>query len=149
MLARLDPMSVAFDYARRAAQDGEVPVGAVIIQGDTILSAAGNQMRQCNNPTAHAEMLVIKYACEALQTDRLFDCDLYVTLEPCVMCVGAISFARIRRLYYGALDSKSGAVDSGIRFFNQATCHHKPEVYGDIRGQEASALLSAFFKDRR
>ncbi len=144
-----DPMSLAFDEARYAAEHGEVPVGAVVVRGDVILASAGNEMRHLNNPTAHAEMLVIKRACEKLQTDRLLECDLYVTLEPCTMCAAAMAFARIRRVYFGALDPKNGAVDSGVRFFNHATCHHKPEVYGDIRGQEAADLLQAFFQSRR
>jgi tRNA(Arg) A34 adenosine deaminase TadA len=144
-----DPMSVAFHQARYAAEQGEVPVGAVLVRGGIILASAGNEMRQLRNPTAHAEMLAIQRACEALETDRLLECDLYVTLEPCTMCAGAIALARIRRVYFGALDPKNGAVDSGVRFFNSPTCHHKPEIYGDIRGQESSDLLQSFFQDRR
>jgi tRNA(Arg) A34 adenosine deaminase TadA len=142
-------MTLAFQQARYAFEQGEVPVGAVVVRGGVIVASAGNEMRHLSNATAHAEMLAIKRACEKLQTDRLLECDLYVTLEPCTMCAGAIALARIRRVYFGALDPKNGAVDSGVRFFNHATCHHKPEVYGDIRGQEASDLLHAFFQTRR
>lgn len=142
-------MALALDEARRAAARGEVPVGAVIVRGDRVLAAAGNRPRALFDPTAHAEVLAIRRACAALRDERLVGCDLYVTLEPCAMCAAAISFARIRRLYFGAADPKGGAVESGGRFYAQPTCHHAPEVYGGIRGGEASALLRGFFRDRR
>ncbi|MEC7512906.1 MAG: nucleoside deaminase, partial [Pseudomonadota bacterium] len=128
----------------------EIPVGAVIVAADgTVLARTGNAMRRANDPTAHAEMLALREACATLGTDRLHDCDLYVTLEPCTMCAGAISHARIRRLYYGASDRKAGAVDNGVAFFDQPSCHHKPEVYGGIREQAAALLLRDFFALRR
>ncbi|MGF9758658.1 nucleoside deaminase [Microvirga sp. 0TCS3.31] len=144
-----DPMSVAFDEARAAAARGEVPVGAVIVRDGRIVASSGNRPRELRDPSAHAEMLAIRRACEALDDERLSGCDLYVTLEPCTMCAGAISFARIRRVYYAAHDPKGGAVDSGVRFFDQPTCHHAPEVYGGIRESEAAALLREFFEGRR
>jgi tRNA(adenine34) deaminase len=144
-----DPMSVAFDEARAAAARGEVPVGAAIVKDGRIVAAAGNRPRELRDPSAHAEMLAIRRACEALDDERLSGCDLYVTLEPCTMCAAAISFARIRRVYYAACDPKGGAVDSGVHFFGQPTCHHAPEVYGGIRESEAAALLKAFFERRR
>ncbi|WP_246718669.1 nucleoside deaminase [Microvirga terrestris] len=144
-----DPMSVAFDEARAAAARGEVPVGAVIVRDGRIVASAGNRPRELRDPSAHAELLAIRRACEALDDERLSGCDLYVTLEPCTMCAGAISFARIRRVYYAAHDSKGGAIDSGVRFFDQPTCHHAPEVYGGIRESEAAALLREFFEGRR
>jgi tRNA(adenine34) deaminase len=144
-----DPMGAALDEARAAAARGEVPVGAVIVRDDRIVAAAGNNPRAARDPSAHAEILAIRRACEALGDERLAGCDLYVTLEPCTMCVAAISFARIRRLYFGALDPKGGAVDSGVRFFAQPTCHHAPEVYGGIRESEAATLLRDFFRERR
>lgn len=143
-------MEKAFEEARAAAARGEVPVGAVIVDASgRILAAAGNRTLELKDPTAHAEVLVIRQACEVLENERLIDCDLYVTLEPCPMCAAAISFARIRRLYYGAEDPKSGGVDHGPRIFSHPTCHHAPEVYGGIRGAEASALLKEFFSRRR
>jgi tRNA(Arg) A34 adenosine deaminase TadA len=140
------PMSLALEEARRAAARGEVPVGAALVQKGVVLACAGNRMRETGDPTAHAEMLVIRAAAGA---ERLTGTDMYVTLEPCAMCAAAISFARIRRLYFGAYDPKAGAVESGVRFFDQATCHHSPEVYGGIAESEAAALLVAFFKSRR
>ena len=144
-----DPMSLAFEEARAAARRGEVPVGAVLVRDGEVVAAAGNQPRALRDPTAHAEMLAIRQACAALGSERLPGCDLYVTLEPCAMCAAAISFARIRRLYFGAFDAKGGAVESGPRFFSQPTCHHAPEVYGGIRESEAAALLRAFFAEQR
>jgi tRNA(adenine34) deaminase len=147
--ARGDPMSRAFAEARAAAARGEVPVGAAIVRNGAIIAAAGNRTLQARDPTAHAELLAIREAAAALDSERLTDCDLYVTLEPCAMCAGAISFARIRRLYWAAPDPKGGAVEHGPRFFAQATCHHAPELYGGIREQEAAALLQEFFRERR
>ena len=144
-----DPMARALQEAQAAADRGEVPVGAVVVRDGAILAAAGNSPRAAHDPTAHAEMLAIRAACAALGDERLSGCDLYVTLEPCTMCAAAISFARVRRLYFGALDPKGGAVESGVRFFAQATCHHAPEIYGGLREGEAAALLRAFFQPRR
>ena len=146
---RPDPFGRAFDEARAAAARGEVPVGAVVVRDGAVLAAAGNRTREGRTPLAHAEMLVIGAACASVGSERLTDCDLYVTLEPCAMCAGAISFARLRRLYYAAPDPKGGAVDHGPRFFAQPTCHHAPEVYGGLRESEAAALLRDFFKTRR
>lgn len=142
-------MSQALDEARAAQSAAEVPVGCVIVRGNEVVARAGNRtLRDCD-PTAHAEMLAIRQAAAALGSERLTDCDLYVTLEPCAMCAGALSFARIRRLYYGAADPKGGAVDNGVRFFSAPTCHHKPEVYGGMGESEAAALLKDFFQARR
>ncbi|MCF4128162.1 nucleoside deaminase [Methylobacterium sp. SyP6R] len=146
---RPDPLGLAFDAAREAASRGEVPVGAVVVRDGIVLSVAGNRPRADRDPTAHAEILAIRAACAALDDERLTGCDLYVTLEPCAMCAGAISVARIRRLYFAAADPKGGAVEHGPRFFNQPTCHHAPEVYGGFRESEAAALLRDFFRDRR
>jgi len=146
---QMDPMSVAFDEARAAAQKGEVPVGAVIVRDGSVIASAGNRPREMRDPSAHAEMLAIRRACETLDDERLIGCDLYVTLEPCTMCAAAISFARIRRVYFAAHDPKGGAVENGVRFFSQPTCHHAPEVYGGIREAEAAALLRTFFEERR
>jgi tRNA(Arg) A34 adenosine deaminase TadA len=146
---RDDPMGAALQEARAAAARGEVPVGAAIVKDGRIVATAGNAPRELRDPTAHAEVRAIRMACEALGDERLAGCDLYVTLEPCTMCAAAISFARIRRLYFGALDPKGGAVESGVRFFAQATCHHAPEIYGGLREGEAAALLRAFFQPRR
>lgn len=144
------PMDVALAEARAAAVRGEVPVGAVIVSSDgEILARGGNQTLELTDPTAHAEVLTIRAACEKRGSERLVDCDLYVTLEPCAMCSAAISFARIRRLYFGAADPKGGAVEHGVRFFSQATCHHAPEVYGGISEGEAGDLLRSFFHQRR
>jgi tRNA(Arg) A34 adenosine deaminase TadA len=142
-------MGLALAEARAAALRGEVPVGAVIAREGVILAAAGNRPRELHDPTAHAEMLAIRRACAALEDERLTGCDLYVTLEPCTMCAAAIAFARMRRVYFGAYDPKGGAVESGVRFFAQPTCHHAPEVYGGIREGEAAALLRAFFGEKR
>ena len=128
---------------------GEVPVGAAIVRDGAVVAAAGNRTLADRDPTAHAEMLAIRAACAVLGTERLVGCDLYVTLEPCAMCAGAISFARLRRLYYAAEDVKGGAVDNGSRFYAQPTCHHAPEVYGGIRETEAAEMLRAFFRERR
>jgi tRNA(adenine34) deaminase len=142
-------MDLALDEARTAAADGEVPVGCVIVRHGAVLAKAGNRTLVDRDPTAHAELLAIRRAAELLDSERLVDCDLYVTLEPCAMCAAAISFARIRRLYYGAADPKGGAVENGVRFFEQPTCHHRPEVYGGIGEMEAAALLKGFFQERR
>ena len=142
-------MDLALAEARAAGERGEVPIGSVIVRGGDVVTRAGNRTLADRDPTAHAEILAIRQAAEAIGTERLVDCDLYVTLEPCTMCAGAISFARLRRLYYGAGDAKGGAVDNGPRFFAQATCHHAPEVYGGIRESEAAALLREFFAARR
>lgn len=144
-----DPMSLAFERAREAAALGEVPVGAVVMRAGTVLASAGNRTLLDRDPTAHAEMLAIREAARVLGSERLVGCDLYVTLEPCAMCAGAISFGRLRRVYYAAPDPKGGAVDHGPRFFAQPTCHHAPEVYGGIRESEAAGLLRDFFQGRR
>jgi len=144
-----DPMRAALDGAQAAAEHGEVPVGAVIVRDGEILVTAGNAPRTLHDPTAHAEMLAIREATRLLGRDRLEDCDLWVTLEPCAMCAGAISLARIARLYYGANDPKGGAVEHGPRFFSQPTCHHRPEIYAGIGESEAGAMLRAFFRARR
>ena len=146
---RDDPFATAFAEARAAAERGEVPVGAVVVRDGAVLAAAGNRTRQDRDPTAHAEMLAIRAACRAAGSERLVGCDLYVTLEPCSMCAGAISFARLRRLYYAAADVKGGAVDNGTRFYAQPTCHHAPEVHGGIRETESADMLRAFFRARR
>jgi tRNA(adenine34) deaminase len=142
-------MQAALAQATEAAAAGEVPVGCVIVRAGTIIARARNRTLADHDPTAHAEMLAIRAAAEALGSERLIDCDLYVTLEPCTMCAAAISFARIRRLYYGAADPKGGAVEHGVRFFAAPTCHHRPEVYGGIAEAEAGELLKEFFKARR
>jgi tRNA(adenine34) deaminase len=143
-------MDRALRQARLAAERGEVPIGAVIVGPDgTILAEAGNRTEGDRDPTAHAELLAIRAAAAMLGAPRLVECDLYVTLEPCPMCAQAISFARIRRLYYGASDPKGGGVEHGPRIFNQPTCHHRPEVYSGIAEQEAGALLRSFFRERR
>lgn len=143
-------MALALDEARRAADRGEVPVGAVVVAPDgTVVARAGNRTRELADPTAHAEMLVIREACRATGSERLTGFSLYVTLEPCPMCATAISFARIRRLYYGANDPKGGGVEYGPRIFAQPTCHHVPEIYSGIGEAEASRLLKEFFEARR
>jgi tRNA(adenine34) deaminase len=143
-------MHAALAEAEAAGARGEVPVGAVIVSADgSVLARAGNRTRELKDPTAHAEMLAIRTACAALQSERLTDADLYVTLEPCPMCATAISFARIRRLYFGAADAKGGGVENGPRIFSQATCHHAPEVYGGIEESRCAALLRGFFSARR
>lgn len=147
--ARRDFMQLALDEAARAADRGEVPVGAVLVRAGEVLAADGNRTREQADPTAHAEILVLRAGAARLGNDRLGDCDLYVTLEPCTMCAAAISFARLRRVYYGAADPKGGAVESGVRFFAQPTCHHRPEVYGGFRERESAQLLRDFFAGRR
>ena len=142
-------MDDALGQARDAQAASEVPVGAVVVRDGAIIALAGNRTLRDRDPTAHAELLAIREAAAALGSERLTDCDLYVTLEPCAMCTAAISFARIRRLYYGAVDPKGGAVENGVRFFASPTCHHRPEVYGGIGESEAGALLRDFFKARR
>jgi tRNA(Arg) A34 adenosine deaminase TadA len=144
-------MASAMDLARQAALKGEVPVGAVIVNGLTgdVLSKTHNLVMTDKDPTAHAELLAIREASKKMNSERLVDCDLYVTLEPCPMCAQAISFARIRRIYYGADDPKGGGVDNGARVFNARSCHHRPEVYGGIGEVEASQLLKDFFQKRR
>ncbi len=142
-------MDAALAQAEAAGERGEVPVGAVVVRDGTVLTAAGNRTRTDRDVTAHAEILAIRLAAEKLGAERLIDCDLYVTLEPCAMCAAAISFARIRRLYYGAADPKGGAVEHGVRFFHAETCHHAPDVYSGIGDVASSDLLKAFFRDRR
>ena len=144
-------MAQALAAAERAAAAGEVPVGAVLVDGASgeVLAEAGNGTETLADPTAHAEILVLRAAAAKRGSPRLLGCDLYVTLEPCAMCAAAISFARIRRLYFGAYDPKGGAVENGPRFFQQSTCHHRPEVYGGIEERRAAALLKRFFADRR
>jgi tRNA(adenine34) deaminase len=143
-------MIIALEEATAAAARGEVPVGACVMGADgTILARAGNRTLELKDATAHAEMLVLREASTAINSERLTDCDLYVTLEPCAMCAGAISHARVRRIYFAAGDPKMGAVEHGPRFFSQATCHHAPEIYGGIGEAQAAELLRAFFKARR
>lgn len=142
-------MDAALAEAKLAETLGEVPIGAVITHNGAIIARAGNRTRTLNDPTAHAEVLAIRLACEELKSPRITDCDLYVTLEPCAMCAGAISHARIRRLYYGAADEKGGAVDNGPRFFRQPSCFHAPEVYSGFSQKQSSELLKAFFESRR
>jgi tRNA(adenine34) deaminase len=142
-------MHKALDEARAAGARGEVPVGCVIVRNGEALARAGNRTVADRDPTAHAELLAIRQAAAALGSERFTDCDLYVTLEPCAMCAAAMSFARIRRIYFGAADPKGGAVENGVRFFSQATCHHRPEFYGGINESESAALLRDFFAARR
>jgi tRNA(adenine34) deaminase len=142
-------MDLALAEARAAAAAGEVPVGCVVVRDGAVVARARNRTLADRDPTAHAEMLALRAAAAAIGSERLTDCDVYVTLEPCTMCAGALSFARIRRLYYGAVDPKGGAVESGVRFFSAPTCHHRPDVYGGIGEQEAAALLRRFFAERR
>ncbi|MER9906978.1 nucleoside deaminase [Mesorhizobium sp. M0052] len=148
-MKRPDFMALALKEAQAAALRGEVPVGAVIASGDTVVASAGNRTRQLADPTAHAEMLAIRAACQTLSSERLTGHDLYVTLEPCAMCAGAISFARLRRLYFGAADEKGGAVVNGVRFFASPTCHHKPDIYPGMAEADAALLLREFFRERR
>ncbi len=145
----LDPWDRAFAEAKAAAARGEAPIGAALVHDGGIIAAAGNRTIGDHDPTAHAEILVIRAAAKILGDERLTGCDLYVTLEPCAMCAGAISFARLRRLYFAAEDEKGGAVDNGPRFFSQKTCHHRPEIYGGIRASEAGEILRDFFRARR
>jgi tRNA(adenine34) deaminase len=142
-------MEMALDEARAAQAAGEVPVGCVIVRDGEVIAKAGNRTLADRDPTAHAEVLAIREAAAKLGSERLTGCDLYVSLEPCAMCASAMSFARIRRLYYGAADPKGGAVDSGVRFFASPTCHHRPEVYGGINETDAAHLLRGFFAARR
>jgi len=142
-------MTEAYEQAKLAVERGEVPIGAVLVHKHEIIAADGNRTLELKDPTAHAEILVIRNACEKFGSERLPDCDLYVTLEPCPMCATAISFARIRRLYYGATDTKSGGVESGIRYFTDKTCHHAPEVYSGLMETQCSEILSEFFAGKR
>jgi tRNA(adenine34) deaminase len=142
-------MDLALAQARAAGERGEVPVGCVLVRDGEIIARAGNRTLADRDPTAHAEMIAIRHAAHMLGSERLDDCDLYVTLEPCAMCAGALSFARIRRLYYGAADPKGGAVENGVKFFAAATCHHRPEIYGGLAEVTAGKLLKQFFKERR
>jgi tRNA(adenine34) deaminase len=142
-------MQIAIEEAHAAAARGEVPVGCAIVRGGTVIARAGNRTIADRDPTGHAEIVAIRAASAAFGSERLADCDLYVTLEPCAMCATAMSFARIRRLYFGAADPKGGAVEHGVRFFAAPTCHHRPEVYGGINESECAALLKDFFQARR
>jgi tRNA(adenine34) deaminase len=142
-------MDLALKQAEIAEKAGEVPIGCVIVRNGAVIAQAGNRTLTDRDPTAHAEILAIREAARLTGSERLTDCDLYVTLEPCTMCAAAISFARVRRLYYGAADPKGGAVDSGVRFFASPTCHHTPEIYPSVGESEAAALLTNFFRARR
>ena len=142
-------MDLALDEARKANSAGEVPVGCVIVRDGTVIATAGNRTLTDRDPTAHAEIVAIRAAARQLGSERLTGCDLYVTLEPCAMCAAAISFARIRRLYYGAADPKGGAVEHGPRFYQSPTCHHRPELYGGMSAGTAGEMLRAFFQARR
>ncbi|KKB76593.1 CMP deaminase [Devosia soli] len=143
------PMDIALRLAEEAASHGEAPVGAVVMEGDRVLASARNQMQALGDPTAHAEMMAIREALAVRGTGRLDGCDLYVTLEPCAMCAGAIAHARLRRVYFAAEDTKAGAVENGIRLFDQPTCHHRPEIIGGLSASRAEALLTSFFKTLR
>ncbi len=142
-------MDMALEEARQAGLRGEVPIGAVVVLNGDVIASAGNRTRETSDMTAHAEIVALRAAASALGQERLAGADLYVTLEPCTMCAAAISFARIRRLYYGAEDEKGGGVDNGVRFYRQPTCHHAPEVYSGISGQEAGDILIDFFRQKR
>jgi tRNA(adenine34) deaminase len=142
-------MDLALKAAETAGKSGEVPIGCVVVRDNAVIASAGNRTLRDRDPTAHAEILAIREAARSFGSERLVDCDLYVTLEPCTMCAAAISLARVRRLYYGAADPKGGAVDSGVRFFASPTCHHVPEVYSAVGESEAAVLLREFFKARR
>jgi tRNA(adenine34) deaminase len=142
-------MDLALKAAESAAISGEVPIGCVVVRNNAVIAVAANRTLTDRDPTAHAEILALRQAAQAVGSERLVDCDLYVTLEPCTMCAGAISFARIRRLYYGAADPKGGAVESGVRFFAAPTCHHAPEVYSAVGERQAAQMLKEFFKARR
>jgi tRNA(adenine34) deaminase len=142
-------MELALAEARAAGARDEVPIGAVVVLDNVVVGQAGNRTRELNDVTAHAEIVAIRMACEALGQERLTGADLYVTLEPCTMCAAAVSFARIRRLYYGTEDPKGGAVDNGVRFYRQPTCHHAPEVYSGLAATDAADLLTAFFQMKR
>jgi len=149
LVSKASFMVDALEEAQLARDRGEVPVGAVLVLNGNIIAADGNRTLELKDPTAHAEILVIRQAARILGSERLYDCDLYVTLEPCPMCAAAISFARIRRLYFGASDSKSGAVENGVRFYNDATCHHAPDVYSGLAETQCSEILKDFFASRR
>ncbi len=142
-------MQMALEEARAAQARGEVPVGCVIVRSGEVIARAGNRTLADRDPTAHAELIAIREAAATLGSERLIDCDLYVTLEPCTMCAAAMSFARIRRLYFGAADPKGGAVEHGVRFFASPACHHRPDVYGGINESECAKLLKGFFEARR
>lgn len=142
-------MDLALRAAETAGKAGEVPVGCVVVRDQEVIATAANRTLTDHDPTAHAEIVALRAAAAMIGSERLVDCDLYVTLEPCTMCAGAISFARVRRLYYGAADPKGGAVDSGVRFFAAPTCHHAPEVYSGVGESEAARLLKEFFRERR
>jgi len=142
-------MDLALKTAENAGKAGEVPIGCVIVRDSEVIATAGNRTLTDHDPTGHAEIVALREAAKKIGSERLVDCDLYVTLEPCTMCAGAISFARVRRLYYGAADPKGGAVESGVRFFASPTCHHAPDVYSGVGESEASRLLKAFFRERR
>jgi tRNA(adenine34) deaminase len=142
-------MDLALKTAENAGKSGEVPIGCVIVRDYEVIATAGNLTLTRRDPTAHAEVLAIREAAERIGTERLTDCDMYVTLEPCTMCAGAISFARIRRLYYGAADPKGGAVESGVRFFTSPTCHHVPDIYPGLGERASATLLREFFRERR
>ena len=142
-------MDLALKAAEKAGKSGEVPIGCVIVRGSEVIATAGNRTLTDRDPTAHAEIVALREAGAAIGSERLVDCDLYVTLEPCAMCAGAISLARIRRLYYGAADPKGGAVESGVRFFASPTCHHAPEIYSAVGERAAATLLQEFFRARR
>ncbi|ANM09350.1 MULTISPECIES: nucleoside deaminase [unclassified Rhizobium] len=142
-------MEMALEEARAAGERGEVPIGAVVVIDDIAVSRSGNRTRELNDVTAHAEIAAIRLACDALGQERLTGADLYVTLEPCTMCAAAISFARIRRLYYGAEDPKGGGVDNGVRFYAQPTCHHVPDVYSGFNEVQAAEILRTFFSQKR
>jgi tRNA(adenine34) deaminase len=142
-------MQQALEEAVKAGRRGEVPVGAVIVRDGEVIASAGNRVEELADPTAHAELLAIREAAKKLESPRLIECDLYVTLEPCAMCATALSFARIRRVHFGAYDPKGGGVDHGPRIFEQPTCHHHPEVVGGVEESRAAELLRSFFQDRR
>jgi tRNA(adenine34) deaminase len=142
-------MDMALAEARAAGEAGEVPVGCVVVRDGAVVARAGNRTLTERDPTAHAELVAIRAAAAELGSERLDGCDLYVTLEPCAMCAGAVAFARIRRLYYGAADPKGGAIENGVKFFASPSCHHRPEVYGGLAEADASALLKQFFQARR
>ncbi len=145
----LSPMARALEEAEAAAKRGEVPVGAVVVRAGAVLASAGNRTRELRDPTAHAEILALRAACAQHHSERIVDCDLYVTLEPCPMCATAISFARVRRLYYAASDPKGGGVEHGARVFSLPTCHHAPELYTGLEEHRAASLLRSFFAARR
>lgn len=142
-------MEIALNEARLAGERDEVPIGAVVVYEKRVIGRAGNRTRELNDVSAHAEILAIRMACQELGAERLPGADLYVTLEPCTMCAAAISFSRIRRLYYGAQDEKGGAVENGVRFYSHASCHHAPEVYSGLAERESAEILKEFFKQKR